>query len=496
MEISALSTQNPWWVNPSSIEIDDSVRKLDDCSVTWIPRLFHLMHDSIDDEIIRTLRGPRQVGKTTLVKLMIKSLIDSDVEGRRIFYWSCDVVEGPKDLIGLLEGYIDTTRNIYKNRLYIFIDEISSVRDWDKGIKLLYDMGKLNNISMLLTGSHSMDIKATSERLPGRRGDVDAVYNRILVPMKFPEYVELRDVDLRTVIRSLNLLSFKKRSTIFFKLAKGEIPLEIKELSLYFTKIQHLFDEYLLTGGVIKPICNYLENGKISDYIYHDYVNAVRGDIHRWDRREHYVSQLIKSIIIRLTSDVSWNNLKEDTDIGSNSTVSDYVDILKSNYVLCPIYKIDRNTEGPNYGKNKKINFLDPFIFHALRSWVYQISPFEGALEYLSNPENKSKIIESIVCDHLIRFLYNLNPSDMYDPSLNVFYWSNRKEVDYVLKIKKDYLPIEVKYQNIINPEDYQGIYSFYSADSEYTGIVMSKNKLDIHNEISTIPVPLLLLLI
>ena len=496
MDISALSTQNPWWVNPSSIDADESVRKLGDCPVKWVPRLYHLMQERIDDEIIRTLRGPRQVGKTTLVKLMMKNLLESGIEGRRIFYWSCDLVEGPKELVSLLESYIDTTRNIFQNRLYVFIDEISNVRDWQKGIKFLYDAGKLKNISMLLTGSHSLDIKAASERLPGRRGDVDTVYNRILVPMKFPEYVELRDEDLRRVIRGLNLLSLKNRSKIFFKLAKGEITSEIKELSLYFTKIQHLFDEYLLTGGVIKPICDYLKDGKISNYIYGDYVNAVKGDIIRWDRREHYVSQLIKSIIEKLSTPVSWNNLKDDTDIGAHNTISNYVDVLKSNFVLCPIYKIDRSKGGPNYSKNKKINFLDPFIFHALRSWVYQISPFEGALDYLSSPVEKSKLIESIVCDHLIRFLYNLNPSDLYDPSLNVFYWSNRKEVDYILKIKKDYIPIEVKYQNKINPEDYQGIYSFYSADSEYKGIVMSKNTLKIHNEISTIPVPLLLLLV
>ncbi|MFX0136521.1 MAG: hypothetical protein ACFFDN_22975 [Candidatus Hodarchaeota archaeon] len=64
------------------------------------------------------------------------------------------------------------------------------------------------------------------------------------------------------------------------------------------------------------------------------------------------------------------------------------------------------------------------------------------------------------------------------------------------MKIKNDYLPIEVKYQNKITGSDYQGIYSFYSADSDYKGILASKNTLDIHNEITTIPIPLLLLII
>jgi len=494
MEIPALSTQNPWWTNPSSIHMDDSILSMDDCAVNWIPRLFHLI--DMDNEIIRTLRGPRQVGKTTLVKLMIKQLIASGVEGRRIFYWSCDIIDGPKELVHLLNGYIDTTRVIFQNRLYVFLDEISAVRYWQKGIKFLYDGGKLNNISILLTGSHSIDIKAASERLPGRRGDVDTVYDRILVPMKFPEYVELRDEDLKRVIRRLNLLNFQKRSSIFFKLAKGDIPSEIRELSLYIDRINRLFDEYLLTGGVIKPICDYLKNGNISNHIYNTYVDAVIGDIKRWGHRAYFISQLIKSIIDKLTTPVSWNKLKDNTEIGSQNTVSQYADILKSSFVLCPIYKLDRKRGRPNIGKNKKIYFLDPFIFHALRSWVCQIPPFEGSLDYLKDSEEKSKLIESVVCDHFIRFLYNLNPSDFFDPSVNVFYWSNRKEVDYVLKVDKDYIPIEVKYQNEITGNDYRGIYSFYSADSKYKGILLSKNKLNIHNEITTIPIPLFLLLV
>ena len=495
MESYSLASENPWWANKKSIYEDNAIISVDSCPVNWIPRMFYRF--ALDNDVINTLRGPRQVGKTTLVKLLIKKLLENDIEGRRIFYWRCDLIQGPKDLVNLLNSYIDSTRDIFDNRLYIFLDEISSVKDWQNGLKYLIDGGKLKNVLVILTGSHTIDIKKASERLPGRRGDVDMIYDKIFVPMKFSEYVELRDKDLKMVMRDLDLLNVEKRESIFFKLAKSDIPREINELNLYFNKIDRLYDEYLLTGGIIKAICSYLENGLISDVIYNTYVTSTIGDIKRWGKRESYLLQLIKLLIDRLSSPVSWNSLKKDTDVGSSSTISEYIDILKSSFVSCPIYQIDRSKGGPNIPKDKKVYFLDPFIFHALRSWTDQESAYEGSLKYLSDSINKSKLTESVVCNHFIRHLYNLYPSDLFDPSRNLFYWRrNNHEVDFIMKIKNDYIPIEVKYQNNIGGSDYKGIYSFYSADSEYKGILASKNTLDIHNEITTIPIPLLLLII
>jgi len=495
---SALSSQNPWWIDPDAIDKDRNIVAIKNCPVSWTPRMFYVLNSGIQESIVRTLRGPRQVGKTTIVKLLIKDLLEKGVEGRRILYWSWDYPDSPRELTNLLESYLKTTRQFYPNEeLYVFVDEISHIKDWQYSIQKLFDVGALDNVSVLLTGSHSMDIKKSSERLPGRRGSVDAVYDRIFVPMKFAEYVELRDSNIGKVMRNLGILSMETRSSLFFRLSQGDIPVEINELNLYFDEISRLFDEYLITGGIIRSICSYLKDGLIPDNIYNDYVRAVRGDITRWDRSEHYIMQLIKKITESLANPTSWNSLKKATDIGSENTVFDYVNLLKSNFVLCPIFKLDRPRQGPHYDNGKKLIFLDPFIFHALRSWVYQVAPFAGSLEYINDPIQKSKLVESIVGDHFIRFLYNLNPSDLYEPELNVFYWGDKKtEVDYVLKLGKEYLPIEVKYQNSIGGSDYKGLYSFYTAESKYKGLMFSMNKLSIHNEITTLPIPLALLLI
>ncbi|MBN1682349.1 ATP-binding protein [Candidatus Bathyarchaeota archaeon] len=495
MAEASLITQNPWWLNKNAINSDKNIQSTVNSAVKWIPRLLYTIDMDID--AVYTLRGPRQVGKTTLVKILIKKLIENNVEGRRVFYWSCDMEQGSKDLLNLINNYIDTTRTIYNERLYLFLDEISFVKDWQNTIKYLYDLGKLKNTTIILTGSHSIDIKNASEKLPGRRGTADVVYDKIFLPMKFSEFIEIKSPELNKLLMNFKLFDIQNRSSIVFNLAKGNIPNEINELNLYLNLINNLFNEYLITGGIINAISTYSLLRKLPKNLYDIYISSTIGDIKKWQKNELFLSQILKVIIDKMPNPLSWNSIKNETDVGSQSTVAEYVDILKASYVLCPIYKINRKQGMLDYKKGKKIHFLDPFIFHSLNAWIKQLDPFELCLNVLTDDVKKSNLIENIVCSHLIRYMYDLNPSDTFDISRNLFYWDNgNTEVDCVIKLSNEYLPIEVKYRNQIENNDYKGLFSFFEAQSIYKGTLLSKNTLKIHSEISTIPVPIYLLLL
>ena len=490
MATHALSSQNPWWIDPQAIDRDLQIGHFNSCPVKWIPRLIYFF--DFESDGIYTVRGPRQVGKTTMVKMMIKSILEKGIIGRRVFYWTCDLIQGPKELVEILENYINTTRQLTQERLYIFLDEISAVRDWQRGIKYLFDIGKLNNITVVMTGSHSLDIRRAAERLPGRRGKINGVADKILVPMKFSEYIEIRNKNIKLLLRKLNLLNFEYRKTTIYDLMKGKIPPQINELNLHSETLSSLFEDYLLTGGIISALDYYLRNGFISQDVFSTYVQVTIGDILRWRKRESYLAQLLNRIIETMTTRVSWNRLRRGTDIGHTDTVADYVDVLQSSFVLCALYNLDRSKGEPRYEKEKKLYFLDPFIFHALRSWVFQLSSYDEAIRFLGSNE-KGKLVESIVCDHLIRFAFNLNPSDTFDPARNVFYWKGkRREVDFVLKIENDYVPVEVKYQSSIKSSDYNGIFSFTSANSKFQGILITNDHLNIHRDVVAIPAYLL----
>ena len=65
----------------------------------------------------------------------------------------------------------------------------------------------------------------------------------------------------------------------------------------------------------------------------------------------------------------------------------------------------------------------------------------------------------------------------------SVFYWKDKYEVDLVVEeFGKEPLPIEVKYQNAINPEDYKGLYSFFKHFKKVKyGIMVTKDGFEAH---------------
>ncbi len=69
MDFARLAEQNPWWREPGAVERDFHVRAFASSPVRWEPREAGAF--SFDADTIYTLRGPRQVGKTTLLKLLI-----------------------------------------------------------------------------------------------------------------------------------------------------------------------------------------------------------------------------------------------------------------------------------------------------------------------------------------------------------------------------------------------------------------------------------------
>ena len=161
--------------------------------------MYCIRYDFADDRtVVYTLRGPRQVGKTTLAKLQIKKFLDGGVHPLCILYCVMDMTQDPRDVVNVIETYMEQiARRAPEGRRYLFLDEISSVPDWQKGIKWLVDTGNLRGCTVLATGSHSIDLRNAAERLPGRKGDINGTHDKILMPMKFSEYASVLDADVR-----------------------------------------------------------------------------------------------------------------------------------------------------------------------------------------------------------------------------------------------------------------------------------------------------------
>jgi predicted AAA+ superfamily ATPase len=454
-----------------------------------------------DVDVIYVLRGPRQVGKTTLIKLKIRDLLQGGTPPRSIFYWACDLVEKPSALVDIVDSYLNFSQSS-KTRSYIFLDEISSVKDWQKGVKALYDAGRLKNVTLMLTGSHSIDLERASESLAGRRGETgklrDKLPDKLLLPAKFSEYAETRSKDIEQLINSHLLFAGDWRRSIIAKISEGKIPDELDEANLHLNELNRLFDDYLITGGVPRPINSYVTHGSISSDVYDSYVQLLLKDITNWGGKESFMRQIVRKVTETQALPVSLRTLMEDTEITSHNTVSTYLDYLADSFVLSQVYKLDLARNLPVLNGNRKLHFRDPFIFHALRAWSLQEDPFEGSLKYLQREENKGALVESVVAEHLIRLLFGFLPSAKFDYTTSLFYSVSKKkrELDFAVRISDKYLPVEVKYQSQIRKEDGYGMIDFQKGGRSLRGIMLTKDSLAEQRSYVQIPVPLFLLFV
>lgn len=398
-----------------------------------------------------------------------------------------------------MSSYLESVRPSKDARAYLLIDEVSSVKDWQKAVKHLSDLGKLMSTTLILTGSHTLDIKKASEKLPGRRGQTKDVLDKIMLPMKFAEYAETLNNDVKESINEQNLLSWDRRREVFFSILSGKLPEEIKELSFLSKDLEMLFQNYLITGGTARVANEYLKNNEIPEDVYKTYVDVILGDLAKWNKRESYLRQVISRVLETLGNPVGWNTLRQGTDIAHHNTVAEYVDTLADSFVLLCFHRYDTNRQGPAYQKEKRIHFHDPFFLHAMRAWVTGKEPFESTLEFMKNSENAGLLTEGVAADHLVRLAFLLSKrKQLFTYDNMVLYWRGKKEreVDFVLRsgIPKG-LPLEVKYQNEISTKDTFGVIDFMKVSGSQHGIILSKRTLETRRKITVLPIWLFLLL-
>ena len=417
---------NPWWDNESAIELDKHINALRNFKYTHNPPL---LNEDFKPGSLYTIRGPRQIGKTTFLKLFIREKLKY-IPRESIFYWSCDNLVSGNDLIDLLDEYADFCKVKDARPEYILLDEITGIADWQRSLKFIIDNDILPDACFILTGSNALDLRSGSERLPGRRGKHGK--DLFILPLTFREYVELIDPEWYS----------------------KHMDDSIDELKVQNRALRTLFERYLITGGIPLVINEYEMNGSIPNYIFDLYYSWMIGDILKEGKNEQSMKELMKSILLSYTTPVSWDSLAKRSSIKSHVTISSYVEVLSNIFVAIPCFFFNVHEGKVNFNKNKKIYIFDPFI---LRIFT----------ERLNISVDKEKIIEGIVGAHFKR-------RDLLE---DIYYTQIKKETDFVSINGDGY---EVKYQNRISKEDFRNRRYF----KEFTILsrdIFDKNTIPVH---------------
>lgn len=137
------------------------------------------------DAGVLLVRGARQYGKSTWLEGQLRRTIA--VHGPASgFYLNGDQIGDVDGLVAAVRELVPWfAKNAPVRRL--FIDEITAIANWERGLKRLLDAGELRGVLVVTTGSRATDLRRGAERLPGRKGRLSRT-TYLFTPLPFVEF--------------------------------------------------------------------------------------------------------------------------------------------------------------------------------------------------------------------------------------------------------------------------------------------------------------------
>jgi hypothetical protein len=384
---------------------------------------------------IYTITGGRQIGKTTLVKQWMAHLLGEGVNPKSIAYFTGELIVDHLSMIQQLQNYLATMPQ--NSMQYIILDEVTYIQNWDMGAKFLADAGLLENVMLVLTGSDSVIIQEARMRFPGRRGKAHQVDYHIY-PLSFYEVLKLTQAvdNLDEVLLADGVTDYSQEM------------------------LYQAFDRYLVHGGYLTAINNFAAQNKIEKSVLDTYADRIRGDVIKRGKSDHHCREFFTAMQNRLSSQVTWTALAKDFSIQHHNTVADYAALFASMDVIFIQQTLleDKLMGAPK--KARKLVFTDPFIYHAIKSWlVPSREPFhQQILTSTADPAIAAYLVESCVTSHICRWY-------------PTYYIKAEGEVDLAYIKDKKFWPIEIKWTSQLRPKDLKQIQKYSN------GIILGKQR-------------------
>ena len=344
---------------------------------------FNILKQRIEEtrRWIQVLVGPRQVGKSTLIKQLLQEI--------SIPYLSVSADNVPHNNLSWIGETWETARarmRINKSNEYlIVIDEVRKIDNWSESIKKEWDSDTFNNINIkvILLGSSRLLIKdGLTESLAGR-------YE--LIPMPHWSYTEMKEA--------------------------------------FDMGIEH----YIYYGGYPGGSSIINDDKRWKRYIKDSIISpAIERDIlmTKTIYKPELMKQLFELGCTYSGEELSLNKIiGQLQDAGNVTTLANYLTTLNESKLLCGLqkYAIDNA---------RKYNSVPKFMVYntALLSALSGIS-FEKAY---TTPKLWGRWVESAIGSHL------LNLADELDYKV-YYWRERDNEVDFILERNRTCIAIEVK---------------------------------------------------
>jgi len=193
-----------------------------------------LMFGFLKEREVIALTGIRRGGKTTIMYQMIDFLL-KDIESYQILYVNLDDEALKKESLEDIYSTYRQNKNPDK-KAYMFLDEIHSIKGWERFLKKHYDMK--DKVKFIISGSSSSLLrKEYSTLLTGRNVTFK------IFPLSFKEYLDFSEINYDSI-------NTAKKNKILYTLKTflemGGFPeVFFKEKALKYILLKGYFDDII-----------------------------------------------------------------------------------------------------------------------------------------------------------------------------------------------------------------------------------------------------------
>lgn len=257
--------------------------------------------------------GPRQVGKTTIIRELLKGFPDPALQ----LY-----ADDPSIRRVLDTPNTEQLRQIIGNYKIVFVDEAQQIKSIGKTAKLTFDT--FNEVQLILSGSSSFDLaSATQEPLTGRKRTF------FMFPVSWMEW--------QNHVGYVRAEQDLENRLVFGLYPEVLNQPEQQELVLREIADSYLYKDVLLYGNLKKP-------------------DVIR--------------DLLQAIAFQIGNEVSYRELGQITGLDPK-TVERYIDILEKAFIIFRLGPFSRNLRN-EIRTGRKIYFFDNGIRNAV---IGQLQP-------------------------------------------------------------------------------------------------------------------------
>lgn len=457
--------QNPWWRTAGWETADTHLALLAERPVRLPARAVY----EIDLEAagLHTLRGPRQVGKSTDLKLLVQRALRAGRRPQQIIYLQVDLLVGQP--IAELDATVEAAKRLARAGpgALVLLDEVTTLDGWDIGVKAMWDTGLLRGDTVVATGSSAAEMyRGVAERWPGRRG---AGEDHLVLPQSFAAFARAISpaIPLSPQLRAGELLLATHRDLL-------------ADTRMYVQELTQAFDLYLRFGGLPAAVAEAVAGrAEPSAQTMRIITDSLVREVQRRGAAEAAAYAMLERIARSLGSRVSWAALAEDMDVPMGTgrlghpsvrTVRDYVEFMAAGYLVMVLYAWKPDLAGSDLAREKKLYFGDPLLYRA-------------ALDHAGLREEAPALAENVIAELLLRRYEPVSEQirGFVEPT-SLHLWRSKRggEVDFLAGGRNALDVIEVKYQERVDRRLLRGLHAAFPGRPV---IVCTKTDLDLIDE-------------